>query len=121
MNAFKSFLPIAQEFKPDIVAISAGFDAHQSDDLLDLRLSSRSYYELAKILSESFDNIFAVLEGGYKIEVFAECLYSFLDGINNKPYRFSAEPSYSRFQILEEYEYRKSFAIHKLSKFWNSI
>jgi len=119
LDAFNSFLIIAKDFEPDIVAVSAGFDAHKNDLLLDLNLSYNSYYELGKSLSESFDNIFATLEGGYSIDVFSGCLYSFLDGINNKAHRFSVENTYSRFQIREEYEFRKSFAIHNLSKYWN--
>jgi len=118
LDAFNSFLVVAKQFNPDIVAVSAGFDAHKDDLLLDLNLSSNSYYELGRVLRESFDNIFACLEGGYSISIFSECLYSFLDGINDKAYRFSAENTYSRHQIREEYEFRKSFAIHNLSKYW---
>lgn len=121
MDSFKSFLPIAKEFEPDIVAVSAGFDAHQSDLLLNLRVSSNSYYEIGKVLSTTFDNVFATLEGGYSVEVFSECLYSFLDGMNSKPYRYSAQKTDSRYQVFEEYDFRKSFAIQHLSKYWNSL
>lgn len=121
IDSLKSFLPVAKEFNPDIVAISAGFDAHQSDLLLDLRLSSNSYYEAGKLITENFDNVFATLEGGYNVDVFAECLYSFMDGINNQIYRYSAAKTDSRYQILEEYEFRKSFALQHLAKYWSSI
>ncbi len=75
MDAVETFMPIAKEFNPDIVAVSAGFDSHQYDLLLDLRLSLNAYYKIGRLLSENFDNVFATLEGGYNIEVFPKCLF----------------------------------------------
>ncbi len=121
IDAFNSFLPIAKEFNPDIVAISAGFDAHQSDLLLDLRLSVNSFYEIGKILSQNFSNIFATLEGGYNVEILPKCLNSFLDGINNQELRYTERTTDSKMQIHYEYEFRRAVAIQELSKYWKSI
>ncbi len=121
MDAFETFLPVAKEFKPDIVGVSAGFDAHQYDLLLDLRVTVNTFYKIGKLLSENFDNIFATLEGGYNVELFPRCLYNFLDGINHKKMRFKERNTDSMIQTFYEYEGRKAMAVQKLKKFWKSI
>jgi len=121
MDAFETFLPIAKEFNPDIVGVSAGFDSHQYDLLLDLRLTINSFYKIGKKLSSNFDNIFATLEGGYNIEMFPRCLYNFLDGINHDKMKFKERATDSMIQTYYEYEGRKALAKQSLSKYWKSI
>ena len=41
-------LPVAQEFEPDLVLISAGFDAHRDDPLAGCRLDAASFAEMAR-------------------------------------------------------------------------
>ena len=57
----------------DVVAVSAGFDAYEKDRLLGLKLTQKAYYECGFRLRRSFKNIFAVLEGGYHLEL-KECI-----------------------------------------------
>ena len=121
MDAFESFLPVAKEFNPDIVGISAGFDSHQYDLLLDLRLTVNTYYKIGKLISANFKNVFATLEGGYNIEVFPKCLYNFLDGINNNKMRFKENETDSLIQTYYEYEGRKALTMQLLKKYWKSI
>jgi acetoin utilization deacetylase AcuC-like enzyme len=70
-----------QDFKPDIVAVSAGFDGYYKDRLLGLQITQRAFYETGFRLRRSFDNIFAVLEGGYH-EDLKECVMGFIEGIH---------------------------------------
>ncbi|MBM3309763.1 MAG: histone deacetylase [Candidatus Altiarchaeales archaeon] len=118
MNAVERFMPAAEQFNPDVVAVSAGFDAHQHDLLLDLRLSVNAYYSLGKILSGKFKNVFATLEGGYNVEVFPKCLYNFLDGMNGRKMRFMEQTTDSRMPAMEEFEARIYRLERNLSKFW---
>ncbi|MCK5282423.1 MAG: histone deacetylase [Nanoarchaeota archaeon] len=118
MNAVQRFMPIAEQFKPDIVAVSAGFDAHQHDLLLDLRLSMNTYYKLGKLLSGKFRNVFAALEGGYNIETFPKCLFNFIDGINKKEMRFKERTTDSRIIAIDEFEARAYMLEKNLSEFW---
>lgn len=119
--AFNTFLPVAKEFNPDVVAISAGFDSHQFDFLLGLRFSVNAYYEIGKLISSNFNNVFATLEGGYNTEVLPECLYNFLDGINNKEQRFFEKETDSWIQTHDEFEGRIALTRMHLSKYWKSI
>lgn len=70
-----------QDFKPDVVAVSAGFDGYYKDRLLGLQITQRAFYETGFRLRRSFDNIFAVLEGGYH-EDLKECVMGFIEGIH---------------------------------------
>jgi acetoin utilization deacetylase AcuC-like enzyme len=66
-------LPAIREFKPELLIISAGFDAHYSDPLAGLNLQDDDYYwitkELMKIADETCQGrIVSILEGGYSLE-----------------------------------------------------
>ncbi len=65
--------PIAHDFKPEFIAVSAGQDNHFTDPLTSLALTARGYAKLMektrKLAEELCDGkMFAVLEGGYSIE-----------------------------------------------------
>ncbi|NIS79385.1 MAG: histone deacetylase [Anaerolineales bacterium] len=62
--------PIAARFAPDLLLISAGFDAHWSDPLAGLQLSTHGYFTLGRALKEIADahcggRMISMLEGGY--------------------------------------------------------
>jgi acetoin utilization deacetylase AcuC-like enzyme len=64
------FKPIVEKFRPQMLFISAGFDAHWSDPLTSLGLSTRGFFNVSKKLVELADEycegkIVFVLEGGY--------------------------------------------------------
>lgn len=81
LAAVDKAINIARQFKPDVVAVSAGFDAYYKDKLLGLQVTQRAFYESAFRLRRAFSNIFAVLEGGYHLEL-KECIDSFIEGIH---------------------------------------
>ena len=64
------FAPFIQSFKPELILVSAGFDAHWNDPITSLGLSTAGFYMLSKKLvglAEEHCNgkIVFVLEGGY--------------------------------------------------------
>ena len=68
--AEKIYRPFMQHFRPGMIFVSAGFDAHWSDPLAGLALTSRGYHALSQTLvalAEEFcgGKIVFVLEGGY--------------------------------------------------------
>ena len=99
---------IREQYKPDMVAVSAGFDGHKDDPLLQLNLTLNSYYEVGKLLSNNFKNIFACLEGGYNVEVLPHCVSAFLTGINNKRMnlQFKEQRTISAANVQREFESR---------------
>lgn len=79
LKAFKIDLVDAmKKFKPNLVMISAGFDAHYLDPLGGFHLQSDDYAKLTEILKQIADEhcngkIVSVLEGGYSLQALAEC------------------------------------------------
>ena len=70
-------------FKPDIILISAGFDAHQRDPLANINLNSKDFYEITKGIVQIAENhsqgrIISFLEGGYDLIALAESSYQHL-------------------------------------------
>lgn len=64
-------IPALQEYQPQLVMISAGFDAHKNDPISNMDLSENDFGRLTKILagfcSENSIPIISVLEGGYDL------------------------------------------------------
>jgi acetoin utilization deacetylase AcuC-like enzyme len=69
-------VPIGLEFDPELVLISAGFDAHERDPVGGCRLQSDSFAQMACHIREMADALHApvgaVLEGGYDLQALAE-------------------------------------------------
>ncbi len=68
----KTWLPALHDFKPQLILISAGFDAHREDDMARLGLKESDYAwvtELAKDVAIQYaeGRIVSVLEGGYAL------------------------------------------------------
>ena len=78
-------LPAAASFEPELVLISAGFDAHAEDPLAGCRLETRSFAAMAERVSElslaGAIPVGAVLEGGYNPEVLADCVCATLPAL----------------------------------------
>jgi acetoin utilization deacetylase AcuC-like enzyme len=77
-GAFESALDgLLRRFRPDLVLVSAGFDAHRRDPLGGMELSGEGYGRMTRALAEAADTFAAgrlvsVLEGGYDPEGTAE-------------------------------------------------
>ena len=76
-------MPVADEFRPEIVFVSAGFDPHQMDPLGGMRLTENGFGALAGLVKDIADRhaggrIVAALEGGYRLESLSESVVSVL-------------------------------------------
>ena len=75
----EKILPKINEFRPEIILISAGFDAHADDPLADIRLSTQFYSCMTEWLMEKAEKycqgkIISLLEGGYNLQRLPECI-----------------------------------------------
>jgi len=74
MRALEEHLvPAAAAFAPDLVLVSAGFDAHQRDPLGGMRVSDAGFGDMAALVRELADTfaggrLVAALEGGYDLD-----------------------------------------------------
>jgi len=72
----ETILPAIDAFGPDMILISAGFDAHQADPLGSINLTTEHYAWMTRRLMECADHhcngrILSVLEGGYDLDALA--------------------------------------------------
>ncbi len=79
----EKFFPAIEDFNPDVVGVSAGFDAYYKDKRPelgnDLNFTLEFYERVAEFL-RSYDR-FLVLEGGYDPVSILECSKVFLEGL----------------------------------------
>ena len=84
LRAFQERLcPAALAFRPDFVLVSAGFDAYEHDLLGGMKVTTRGFAELTRIVKEIAGRccrgrLVSVLEGGYDLEGLAACVEAHL-------------------------------------------
>ena len=72
--------PAVQRFDPELLLVSAGFDAAAGDPLGGMRVSEDGFRELARRCAGLSDRVAAVLEGGYNLETLPGLVDAALDG-----------------------------------------
>jgi acetoin utilization deacetylase AcuC-like enzyme len=77
------WLPALEEFRPQLVFVSAGFDAHREDPLAYLNLEDEDYAWVTERIREVADahaggGIVSTLEGGYNVHALARCVVEHL-------------------------------------------
>ena len=93
------FEPVVRSFRPQMILVSAGFDAHWQDPLTSLGLSARGYFNLSRKLVDLADEhcngrIVFVLEGGYDPHNVANGAGAVFDALTHSPSRNEAhDPS----------------------------
>jgi acetoin utilization deacetylase AcuC-like enzyme len=72
--------PAVRAFEPDLVLVSAGFDAHVEDPLAEMRVTEAGFTELARRSAALAPRASAVLEGGYNLETLPNLVAAALSG-----------------------------------------
>ena len=70
-----------RRFDPELLIVSAGFDAHVADPLAQLELSTVTFTELARRCVGLAPRVAAVLEGGYNLETLPDLVDAALAGL----------------------------------------
>ncbi len=79
-------IPEIQKFGPDIILISAGFDAHEDDPLAQMNVSTECYGEMTELLTQVAAEVcdgrmVSLLEGGYNHQALADSVLSHLQAL----------------------------------------
>jgi acetoin utilization deacetylase AcuC-like enzyme len=74
--------PAVRAFGPDVVVVSAGFDAHRDDPLAQMEVSADGFRELGRRCSALAPRVAAVLEGGYNLDTLPDLVEAALDGFS---------------------------------------
>ena len=75
----RDLIPAFDEFMPEVILVSAGFDAHAVDDMSDIKLSTEGFSWIMKRLFRmavqyADGRLISVLEGGYSLDVLPELI-----------------------------------------------
>jgi acetoin utilization deacetylase AcuC-like enzyme len=78
------FLPLAQAFRPQLVLVSAGFDAHRADPLGGMDVTERGFAAMCSALKELADEhcqgrLGLLLEGGYDLDGLSSSVHACLE------------------------------------------
>ena len=84
LRAFDEIVePAVARFDPELVLVSAGFDAHHGDPLADMRVSEEGFRELSRRCAGLAPRTAAVLEGGYELATLPGLVQAALDGFRS--------------------------------------
>ena len=72
--------PAVRAFEPDLVLVSAGFDAHEEDPIAQMFVTEAGFRELARRSAGLAPRTAAVLEGGYNVATLPALVRAALDG-----------------------------------------
>jgi len=120
------FVPLAEEFKPEIIIANGGSDPHFADMLGDLSLTVKGFFSISRLIRETAERVcggkLVLMPGsGYNPKVLPLCWYALVAGvvglkeINVKdPYNPPQEPPFCRKKVESTIDELKSL----LKKKW---
>jgi acetoin utilization deacetylase AcuC-like enzyme len=84
----EEILPRVREFEPDVLLVSAGFDAWQADPVGGMRVSLEAFEEWGKWLRRAADDLcdgrmFVTLEGGYDLHALSALVVAYCRGMES--------------------------------------
>ena len=76
------------KFKPEVILISAGFDAHARDPLANINLESEDFFKITKNIVDianihSKGRVISFLEGGYDLQALSESIIEHLNALKS--------------------------------------
>lgn len=108
----KILTPIALEYKPQLIIVSAGFDTHYDDPIGGMKVTEQGYAYMTSIIMEIADRVcegrvVAILEGGYDLGALRKSVKAVIEtlqggikeGIKNKIDGLKPDPSTA--QVLQ--------------------
>ena len=116
-------VPIAHQYKPEFVLVSAGFDGHYSDPVGDLSLSMKTYdkaFEKIVALATSLceGRLVAALEGGYSLNFLGKMVTSAIARMAHSSYRVDDSLSASHPRTIRKAEEIIKNVKRTFSSFW---
>jgi acetoin utilization deacetylase AcuC-like enzyme len=85
LEAYESaIIPALEKFRPEVLCVSAGYDAHERDPLGGMRLTTPGYARIVESLADAAGRLCGgssvwVTEGGYHLGALRECLEATID------------------------------------------
>jgi acetoin utilization deacetylase AcuC-like enzyme len=80
LDAWQTVERAVSAFAPDLLLVSAGFDAHVDDPLAEMRVTAEGFREFARRAAALAPRVAAVLEGGYNLRTLPDLVEAALEG-----------------------------------------
>jgi acetoin utilization deacetylase AcuC-like enzyme len=83
LRAFdETVVPAVERFEPDVLLVSAGFDAHVRDPLAQMEVTADGFRELSRRCAALAPRLAVTLEGGYNLETLPSLVEAALEGFD---------------------------------------
>ncbi len=116
--------PVSAEYKPDIILVSAGYDAHQADPMGGQKVTTTGFALLSSRLQElstlTGAKTVCFLEGGYDTHALADSVVATLGALSNSASNSGQNPVTGDLSP-DELDERLSSVIKHFSQFWKSL
>jgi acetoin utilization deacetylase AcuC-like enzyme len=116
--------PVAQEYKPDIILVSAGYDAHKNDHMSNQNMTAAGFGALAsrlQNLAQSLDvKPACFLEGGYHTKALADSVVATLISLAENANEDDIH-SLTEDQSAQELSERLSSVVKHFSSYWKNL
>ncbi|CAD8186231.1 unnamed protein product [Paramecium octaurelia] len=108
--------PIIKDFGPDFIIISAGYDSAKGDPLGGINNTPLGYQYMTEKLQQLCPRVLAVLEGGYNLDVTAQCALATFQQLLGVPQQFPAviKPSQCGINAVQT-------TVDKHKQFWTCL
>ena len=120
--------PVSAEYKPDIILVSAGYDAHQADYMSNQNVSTNGFALLSSRLHNLAQTLnvktACFLEGGYNTEALADSVVATLHALSADSENGKLPPELEPMtedQSPEELQNRLSLVQKHFAKYWTSL
>jgi acetoin utilization deacetylase AcuC-like enzyme len=111
-------VPLALAYAPQLVLVSAGYDAHAEDPLADCRVSEAGYAAMTSAVASACSSLGAplggVLEGGYALGALARSVVATLEAMAARPLPGAVGPSVPDTPVARE-------AVERLAAWWPGL
>ncbi|MFZ5470964.1 MAG: histone deacetylase, partial [Myxococcota bacterium] len=83
------FIPVAEAYRPELVLVSAGFDAHRADPLGGMRVTERGFAAMCSAVKDLADRVcqgrlVLVLEGGYDLDALNDSVRACIEVLSGR-------------------------------------
>jgi acetoin utilization deacetylase AcuC-like enzyme len=125
LKAFNEIaFPVIQQYKPQFILVSTGFDSHRADPIGNLCLSTFSYQSIFdSVLNYASQfcqgRLVSVLEGGYNLRIMGKMATTVVAQMAGIPYVFSDKRRGATVKIRKQGEHILRLVKKNQSDFWN--
>jgi len=111
-------VPILEQFKPELILVSAGYDTHAKDPLAGMKMTADGFGAIASVLAAAATRLcqgrlLFLLEGGYDLKALTEGVQATIDAVLSR--RDFSKLIEKRSRDFEEY---RTFAIPHFRDYW---